>query len=190
MTQKEAIEEALRRLGGRARLQDIYPLASELGDFSGSKDQKATIRNYLQKSPKSFRRSPDKPQGWWELFSYQEEIAVRDQRIKELEEENEQLKAVETADAFVKRLLKEAKNFFKRDVTKADGIRQILYKVGRDDAAVEIDKWIEEQQKPTIGRADQVIVANNGEVNHMNNGSLPLQPWWMNYLGFWNNDER
>ena len=40
MTQKEAIEKALKMLGGRANLQDIYPLAIKIGDFSGSKDKK------------------------------------------------------------------------------------------------------------------------------------------------------
>ena len=85
MTQKEAIEKALEKLGGRATLQEIYPLAIGMGHFSGSKDKKATIRNYLQTSPKNFRRSPGKPDGWYELISYQENIACRDRRIAELE---------------------------------------------------------------------------------------------------------
>lgn len=104
MTQKEAIEEALHRLGGRARLRDIYPLAIELGNFSRSKDKKATIRNCLLTNLRYFRPSPDKPKGWWELTSFQEEIAKRDQRIKELTEENERLKVVKTEDDFVRRL--------------------------------------------------------------------------------------
>ncbi len=182
MTQKEAIEEALHRLGGRAKLRDIYPLAIEIGDFCGSKDKHATIRRCLQKSPKSFRPSPDKPDGWWELISYQEEIAARDKRIKELESEVERLENQESADAFVKKLLKEAKKLFKRDVTKADGIRQILYKVGREDAAETLDKWIEEKEKPTIGRVDQVIVSNNGEVNHAN--SMLWDPFYKYGFGF------
>ena len=80
------------------------------GNFSGSKNKEATIRNCLQMSPKVFRRSPSKPAGWWELISYQEEIDKRDQRIRELAEENEQLKSVKTEDDFVKRLVKETKN--------------------------------------------------------------------------------
>ena len=84
MTQKEAIIKALEDLGGRGRLQDIYPLAMEYGDFSGSKTPKATIRNYLLMSPKSFRRSYGKPNGWWELLSYQEEMSA-------LKKENEML---------------------------------------------------------------------------------------------------
>ena len=44
MTQKEAIEKALQKLGGRATLQEIYPLALEIGDFSGSKDTLALLQ--------------------------------------------------------------------------------------------------------------------------------------------------
>lgn len=95
MTQKEAVEQALHRLGGRATLRDIYPLAMELGDFSGSRDQKATIRNCLQKNPDVFHRSPDSPSGWWELTGFQEEIARRDRRIRELEEKVEQSVSVD-----------------------------------------------------------------------------------------------
>ena len=53
MTQKEAIIEALNRLGGMASLNDIYRFAYTLADFSGSKDWKATIRWYLQKETDS-----------------------------------------------------------------------------------------------------------------------------------------
>ncbi len=84
MTQREAIEKALQVLGGRAMLQEIYPLAIEFGNFSGSKDKEATIRNCLQTSPKLFRRSPGKPAGWWELLSYQEEVARLKACIEEL----------------------------------------------------------------------------------------------------------
>ena len=91
MTQKEAIIEALKHLGGKANLNDIYRFAYTLADFSGSKDWKATIRWYLQKEIDVFRSSK---RGWWELVSYQEDIACRNQRIKELEEDNARLKNV------------------------------------------------------------------------------------------------
>ena len=120
MTQRESIMKALQSLGGRAQLQEIYPLAVEIGDFSGSKDKKATIRNCLQTSPKYFRRSPDKPDGWWELLSYQEEIALRDLRIKELEEENERLKNVRSENDFVRKLVRETKKLYKHEKEKSD----------------------------------------------------------------------
>ena len=164
MTQKEAIEEALKRLGGRANLQDLYPLAIEIGNFSGSKKPEATIRNYLQTSPKSFRHSPGKPDGWWELVSFQEEIASRDKRIAELESENTNLRSVKTEDGFVKRLVKETKNLYKHEKDKIEVIRQILYKVGRSDAEEELDAWIEGRvYLPTVNVSGDLVVNKHVE---------------------------
>lgn len=159
MTQKEAIIEALKRLGGKANLNDIYRFAYTLADFSGSKDWKATIRWYLQKETDSFRSSM---RGWWELVSYQEEITNRDNRIAELEakikekeEEIAEWKNVPTEDAFVKKFVKETKHFFKHDRKKADIIRQIMIKVGRSDADKELDSWIDGKELPTTAQAIQ-----------------------------------
>lgn len=174
MTQKEAIVKALQMLGGRATLQQIYPLAIEMGDFSGSKDKKATIRNCLQTSPKTFRKSQGKPQGWWELFSYQEEISKRDLRIKELECEITQLRAVRKEDDFVKRLVRETKNLYKHEKDKIEVIRQILYKVGRTDAEEELDALIEGREyAPSLNvQGDYVVNKHVGnEVNGVATGA-------------------
>ena len=159
MTQKEAIIEALKRLGGKANLNDIYRFAYTLADFSGSKDWKATIRWYLQKETDSFRSSK---RGWWELLSYQEEIASRDNRIAELEakikekdEEIAEWKKVPTEDAFVKKFVKETKHFFKHDRKKADIVRQIMIKVGRSDADKELDLWIDGKEQSITAQAIQ-----------------------------------
>ena len=159
MTQKEAIIEALKRLGGKANLNDIYRFAYTLADFSGSKDWKATIRWYLQKETEAFRSSK---RGWWELLSYQEDIASRDNRIAELEakikekdEEIAEWKKVPTEDAFVKKFVKETKHFFKHDRKKADIVRQIMIKVGRSDADKELDSWIDGKELPTTAQAIQ-----------------------------------
>lgn len=166
MTQKEAIIEALKRLGGKANLNDIYRLAYTIADFSGSKDWKATIRWYLQKEENAFRSTK---RGWWELISYQEDIASRDQRIRELEKENAQLKNVRTEEDFVKRFVKETKHFFKHDRKKADAVRQIMIKVGRADADKELDAWIDGREyKPYYNFAGDYVV--NKQVNHEVNG--------------------
>ena len=141
-------------LGGRASLQDIYPLAMEFGDFSGSKKPQATIRNCLLTSPKQFRHSPGKPDGWWELVSYQEEIASRDRRIAELETllaakdgEIAALKQVPTEEQFVKRLLSATENLFGINRKHADYVRQVLLKLGREEEQAELLAWIE-RRKP------------------------------------------
>lgn len=162
MTQKEAIIKALEELGGRSRLRDFYPRVLQLAVFKPGSDKKATIRTTLKRHPECFRHSPDKPDGWWELVSYQEEIVCRDQRIKELEEENARLKAISTEDSFVKRLVRETKNLYKHEKDKIEVIRQILYKVGRSDAEEELDAWIEGREyKPSINVAGDYVVTKH-----------------------------
>lgn len=164
MKQKEAIEKALQELGGRATLQDIYPLAMEYGDFSGSQKPKNTIRNCLQKSPKSFRPSPGMSKGWWELISFQEEIARRDQYIKELEAEAKErnreievLKRRPTVDDFVKRLVNATKKLFGINRKHADHIRQVLLKLGRDEEQEELLLWIEHKEKKPLKKEAKII---------------------------------
>lgn len=71
MTQKEAVIQALKDLGGRAKLSDIYKRAPRYAHF-GTKTPQESIRNLLQTS--DLTRQPKKGSGWWELISYQEEI--------------------------------------------------------------------------------------------------------------------
>lgn len=165
MTQKEAIEKALQKLGGRASLKEIYPLAIGFGDFSGSKNKEATIRNYLQTSPKSFRKSPEKPAGWYELISFQEEIANRDNRIAELEallttknKEIEELKNIPTENDFVRRLVHSTKNLFGVNRKHADYVRQVLLKLGRDKEQEELLAWIERREQKTEKRVTKKVI--------------------------------
>lgn len=178
MTQKEAIEKALQKLGGRATLQEIYPLALEIGDFSSSKDKKATVRSYLLTSPKSFRHSPDKPDGWYELISFQEEIAARDNRIAELEallaekdKKIDDLKGMPTEDSFVRRLVNATKNIFGINRKHADYVRQVLLKLGRDEEQEELLAWIERREQNTVKKVTKKIIQkiNNSQVF---NGSI------------------
>lgn len=149
MTHVEALKRVLEELGGRSTLQEIYPRAVELISFKEGSNIQATLRSSLQRHPKMFRPSAGKPDGWWELVSFQEDIATRDHRIHELEEENARLKAVRTEDDFVRRIVKETKKLYKHDKEKTEVIRQILYKVGRSDAEEELDAWIEGREYKT-----------------------------------------
>lgn len=168
-TQKEAIIEALNLLGGKANLNDIYRIAHPLADFTGSKDWKATIRCYLQKETDVFRSTK---RSWWELVSYQEEIAKRDQRIKELEADNARLRAVKTEDAFVKRIVRETKQLYKHEKEKIEVVRQIFYKVGRNDAEEELDAWIEGREyKPTINVSGDYVITKH--IDNKVNGVAP-----------------
>ena len=145
MTQKEAIIEALKRFGGKANLNDIYRFAYTLADFSGSKDWKATIRWYLQKETDAFRSSK---RGWWELVSFQEEIASRDNRIAELEallidrdKEISELKQQETADLFVGRMIDATKTVFATKRNDARPVQQVLVVMNCPEQQ-ELMEWI------------------------------------------------
>lgn len=175
MTQKEAIIEALKRLGGKAVLDDIYRLAYKLADFSGSRDYKATIRWYLQKETDSFRSSG---RGTWELLSYQEEIASRDRRIAELEAQlsdkdhiiSEMMKR-ETVSSFVKRLVDGAKTIFATKRNDARPVQQVLVVLDRQEQQ-ELMEWIIEKPTKTANKSvtkkiiHQTINNGNTFVDH------------------------
>ena len=80
LTHKEAVKKVLEELGGRARLRDIYPRVIPLVKYKPGSDIRATLRRLLQTTPNLFRHTEGR-KGWWELVSYQEELAVRDRKI-------------------------------------------------------------------------------------------------------------
>lgn len=167
MTQVEAIVKALKMLGGRAHLQSIYPLAMEIGDFHGCKTPECSIRNYLQTSMKKFRHSPNMPDGWYELISYQEELAERDKKISELnallksyEKEIARLKSVPTEEDFVRHFVKATKNLFGVNRKHADYVRQVLLKMGRDNEQEELLAWIERREQKKDNKDSKKIIQN------------------------------
>ena len=165
MTQKEAIIKALEEHGGRERLSAIYSRVLQLAVFKPDSDKRATIRTTLQRHPECFRHSPGKPDGWWELVSFQEEIACRDNRITELEtlllrkdKEIAELKRQPTEDGFVCRLVNATKNLFGINRKHADYVRQVLLKLGRDEEQEELLAWIERREQKSAKRATKKIV--------------------------------
>ena len=143
MTQKEAIVEALNRLGGKACLDDIYRFAYSLADFSGSKDWKATIRGYLQKETDLFRPSE---RGWYELVSYQEEVTKLKQQIANLSDVNKKLESIPKATDLIEKILPEMMDVCKHDRMKADPLRIALRHLGYEEAAGVFDAWISEKE--------------------------------------------
>ena len=165
MTQKEAIIKALEEHGGRERLPNIYSRVMQLATFKQGSDMQATIRAILLRHPECFRHSPGKPDGWWELVSFQEEIASRDSRIAELEElvtaqdkEIAELKKQPTEDSFVKRMVSATKNIFGINRKHADYVRQVLLKLGRDEEQEELLAWIERREQKTVKKVTKKII--------------------------------
>ena len=163
MTISEACVKALNELGGRALLSDIYPRVMKLVEIKSATPD-ASIRAELQNHPMLFRRTPDK-RGWWELVSFQEEIARRDKRIAELEaivaEKDKAiaaLKQVPTENQFVRRMVNATKNLFGINRKHADYIRQVLLKLGRDDEQDELLAWIERREQKPAKKVTKKII--------------------------------
>ena len=163
MTINEACIKVLTELGGRAPLKLLCMKVQEIVVFKGATPYNS-ICTELINHPKNFRRTEGK-KGWWELVSYQEEIASRDKRIKELEEENARLKSIKTEDAFVEKMLKETKKRFKHESerNKAVAVSQILAWAGREDASENLDEWLEGKEKPFIAVNGDYVVSKHVE---------------------------
>ena len=101
MTQGEAVIKALEDLGGKASLKQIYALAKTYVTF-GTKTPEESIRAILQRSPKAKQKV--KGSGWWELVSYQEEIARLEQAISARDERIQELEAQMTPTAIFERM--------------------------------------------------------------------------------------
>lgn len=161
MTQKEAIIKVLEELGGRAPLAEIYPRVIKMAKFKPNSNNQATIRGTILRNLDVFRSSEGR-KGWWELVSYQEEIASRDARIKELEAEVERLKAIPTEDDFVKKLIKATKTQFRFKRNEADAIRQVMDKLGRSDADADLTAWMERRESNPTVTIDKLEIRQGG----------------------------
>ena len=141
----EACEKVLRDLGGRAQLPDIYPRVLKLVTFTGA-TPKNSIRTEMKNHPLIFRHSPNKPKGWWELVSYQEEVAALKKENEELKDSNKRLTSIPKEAEFIERFLDEVMDVYKYDRKKADPIRIIMRTLGHEDAVAVLTAWIDEKE--------------------------------------------
>lgn len=171
LTHKEAVIKALEMLGGKARLKQIYPIAIKLiGSNSKSKNIQATIRRELNSNPLFFKSTPD-CKGSWELLSYQEELAKKDQIIADLQAQllakDNELKSVKTEDGFISRLIEKLKTIWKDDKKTIGEIRKLLDALGRSDVVAELDACLEHTKKPSRKTPSKIVV-NGDFVNTKN----------------------
>ena len=146
MTHVNALKHVLVELGGRAQLKDIYPRVIKLITFKEGSNIQATLRTALQRNTKYFRQSEGKPNGWWELVSYQEELATLKKENEELKKRNNILIAIPKEAEFIEKFLAEVMNEYKRKRPDADPIRNILRHMGHEEAAAVLDAWIDEKE--------------------------------------------
>ena len=100
----------------------------------------------MQRHPELFRHSPGKPDGWWELTSFQEEIADLKQQISDLTTKLQLQMAIPKEAEFIDKFLKEVMHIYKHDRMKADPIRIVLRNLGHEEAAEVLDAWIDEKE--------------------------------------------
>lgn len=144
MTINEACIKVLTELGGKAPLKIICAKVQEIVVLRGATPYNS-ICTELITHPKNFRRSPGQ-KGWWELVSYQQEIAELKEQVAGLKEENRLLKAVPKESEFIEKFIHEVMNVYKHDRKKADSIRIIMRTLGHEEAAAVLDAWIDEKE--------------------------------------------
>ena len=144
MTINEACIKVLTELGGKAPLKIICAKVQEIVVLRGATPYNS-ICTELITHPKNFRRSPGQ-KGWWELVSYQQEIAELKEQVAGLKEENRLLKAVPKEAEFIEKFIHEVMNVYKHDRKKADSIRIIMRTLGHEEAAAVLDAWIDEKE--------------------------------------------
>ena len=144
MTIKEACIKVLTESGGRAPLKILCMKVQELVVFKGATPYNSICTELLT-HPKDFRRTEGK-KGWWELTSFQEEMAELKQQVAELTEINKQIMAIPKEADFIEKFLQEVMNDYKRKREQADPIRNILRHMGHEDAAAVLDAWIDAKE--------------------------------------------
>ena len=144
MTINEACIKVLTELGGKAPLKIICAKVQEIVVLRGATPYNS-ICTELITHPKNFRRSPGQ-KGWWELTSYQEEIAKLKELVAELKEENRLLKAVPKEAEFIEKFIHEVMEDCKHDRKSAVPVRNILRHMGHEEAAMVLDAWIDEKE--------------------------------------------
>ena len=156
MTQTEEVVRALQMLGGRAHLKNINVLAVKLiGNNTNAKTVEANIRRILNSTPSLFRHVEGMPKGWWELNSYQDELATMRQQNAELQAQLaekdriiEQLRQMPTEDQFVQRFVEKVKHLLKRQPKVVEEIRKLLNALGRLKEDENLDAWMEGTETP------------------------------------------
>lgn len=154
---------ALEMLGGKAQLDQIYPVAIKLiGKNTTAVNIKANIRRELNSNPLDFKPTPG-VKGGWELISYQEEVENLKAIIAEQNKEIEKQKKVPTEDDFIQRLLEKLKTVWKDEKKTINEIRKMLDALGRSDAVAELDSYLESKNKKPnkqSGKSSGKIVVN------------------------------
>lgn len=129
-----------------------------MATFKEDSDKEATIRATMQRHPELFRHSPGKPDGWWELISFQEEIAELKQQVSELTEKNK-LQAVIPKDIdLIERMLPEMMDVCMHERMKADPLRIVFRHLGYEEAAAVLEAWIGQKEDELVKALEKLRI--------------------------------
>ena len=187
MTQKEIVRMVLEKLGGHAHMTDICILAKYyIGNSSQAKDVRNNIRRELNSNPDLFCHIDGKPDGWWQLKSYKNEISKLKEQLAEKDAIIDEQRKVPTEDDFISRLLEKLKNIWSNDKKTIGEIRKILDSLGRADVVMNLDASLERKDKKPkknkekttpkiVVQGDYVVDKHVGnEVNGVSSGATGI----------------
>ena len=169
MTQKEIVIMVLKKLGGRAHLDDIYILGKAyIGERSSAKSVEANIRRELNTNHDHFCHVDGMPDGWWQLCNYKNELTKLKERVKEQDEELKRLRSVITDREILSKLVDTVKEM---DTEAINAHELSLNRLSRE-MDHRYDDLIDKLTGKSIERAEHrsinVILADKTEVKNFN----------------------
>ena len=186
MTQKEAVIKALKMLGGRSHLKEIYILAKAyIGDSSSAQQVEANIRRELYTNPSIFSRVDGMPDGWWQLISYQNEVSQLKSLVAEQEKELSKLRTVITDEEVLSQLVDVVADMSESDIAahersigRLSMAKNHRYEHHVENLAKKSKERIKQKSGDVIhGNKTEINAANyNAEVTEQNNHfpSIPI----------------
>lgn len=159
MTQKEAVIQALEKLGGEASLVEIIAVAFTIkgADWTKAGDPKANIRRIVRTNPEQICVTGNARYG---LIGHKNKIAELNEQILALKAENEALRKRQTVEDFVDVLLATSFEAFELEPDRILPVRSVLHDLKHKEAVVRIDEWYNNKKKvmPYVNHADQINV--------------------------------
>lgn len=157
MTQKEAVIQALEKLGGEASLKEITAVAFTIkgADWTKAGDPKANIRRIVRENTEQICVTGNARYG---LVGHRNKIEELTQHILLLQAENETLRKRQTVEEFIDVLVDTSIEAFELESDRIIPIRSVLHDLNCKEAVARIDKWYNNKNKvvPYVNHADQL----------------------------------
>ncbi len=158
MTQKEAVIQALEKLGGEASLKEITAVAFTIkgADWGKASDPRANIRRIVRESKEQICVTGAARYG---LVSHRNQLEELTQNILLLQTENEALRKRQTVEDFIDVLICSCFENFELEPDRIIPIRSVLHDLKCKEAVAKIDEWYRKKTtKAYVNHADQLNI--------------------------------